>query len=102
MIGFDDLPGWMQRLQDTAPATKPVRGAMAATRPAARIEPLNDRAAATPGDIVAPSRETSVDEAGDPDEVILRSESDLSLTRFAWIAGTAIVLIIAAVLVLFL
>jgi hypothetical protein len=92
----------MQRLQNTESPAQPTRDALAATQAAARVVPLSDPASGTPDGIEARMIQVSVNGTDDPDESFLRSESDLSPTRFVWITGTAVVLIIAAVLVLFL
>jgi hypothetical protein len=71
---------------------------------------LDTEVLATPAKAAAvtssPTVETSLQTLIDPpdEDFVDRSEehaSDLSLAGFAWIAGTAIVLIIAAILVLF-
>jgi len=94
-IGFDDLPPWVQRLQGGAvgPATETVIPTAAQHEPPVEQSmPLSTAAFREPD--VASSASAGRLAAAQP-------ESDLSLERFFWVAGTAIVLIVAALIVLF-
>jgi hypothetical protein len=94
LIAFDDLPAWMQRLHEQfarMPTTEtqylPEAESMAGADAIPDIQPAPRVALPLP-------MENPADDMND-------RVSDLSLSGFAWIAGTAIVLIIAAIAVLF-
>lgn len=103
MISFDDLPLWVQRLRENAVGTASVNTVAQApglelpskptTRSSAVSEPIF-------GEAAEPDRASGA-LIEEPTEALLMPESDLSLTRFFWIAGTALVLIVASLLVLF-
>jgi len=100
LISFDDLPLWVQRLHENTAGTASVRAvpqAPAFELPSARS---SVGSVAIRGEVATPDA-TGIALIEESFGAPLLPESDLSLTRFFWIAGTALVLIVATLLVLF-
>lgn len=97
LIEFEDLPSWMQRLHKRGRAVGAKSAISLPARSETPVKVFGQLDSAVIRDVDATSKLPALAH----DETPLQPESDLDLTRFVWIAGTAIVLIIAALIVLF-